>query len=65
MVVPLPACTTLPVPLRVLPTASAVVVSRLKRSVPVTVTVPSPSVPVSPPLPTLSVAPLAMLVLPS
>ena len=54
--VPLPACTTLPLPPMVLPTTSVLLLSRSKRSVALFVMVLALAIaPVAPPLPMASV----------
>ena len=63
-VVPVPTCSRLPAPVMGAASVTSVVVSRLMRKLPLSTTLPLPSEPVLPPLPTTSVLPLAMVVVP-
>ena len=61
IVVPVPCCLTVPPPL--ITFATVIRLLRLKMSAPLSVTLPLPSVPIVPPLPTW-IVPAAMFVIP-
>ena len=62
-VVPTPCCRSVPVPL--IRFGTVIVSLRLKMSAPLSVTLPLPSVPLTPPLPICSVPPAAIVVMPA